>query len=507
VARQQLEALGPQPAGQFGRLFRPGGAVFRAADAGADVRLAANPIHQAFAAAGRPVRSLLAAPVVSRFGPVIGGLFCGHAEAGKFTERDERTLAGIASHAAIALDNARLLNEARQANAAKDQFLAVLSHELRTPLNPVLLTASMMANDATLPAEARANAEVIRRNVELEARLIDDMLDLTRISKGRIDLKQAVADVHTLLRHAAGMFEQELRGKGLMLTLDLAAARHHVRGDPARLQQVWWNLLKNAIKFTPPGGAVTVRTRNLPGGPAGEAFDGEFGAPPAELVVDVTDSGIGIDPGQIERLFHPFEQADRSIGRQYGGLGLGLAISRSLVEIHNGTLDATSAGPGRGATFTVRLPTTAAAAAGEAEAGLPAPRAEAAEGLRILVVEDHPDTARTMVTLLRTMGHTPTVATSVADGLRAAAAATYDLLLCDIGLPDGSGIDLLKQLPPDRTRRAVALTGYGMDEDVRRSLEAGFESHLTKPLNVERLVAMLDELGARAEQGQETPAC
>lgn len=455
------------------------------------------------------IRSFLAVPVISRFGHIIGSLCCGHPDCDRFTERDERTLAGIASHAAIAIDNARLLNEARQANAAKDKFLAVLSHELRTPLTPVLLNAGIMANDMSLPESVRANLETIRRNVELEARLIDDLLDITRIAKGRIDLQPAIVDVHALLQNVVAMFRQDLAAKALRVTVDLAAARHHVRGDSARLQQVWWNLLRNAIKFTAPHGAITIRTRNL----AGERHhtDGRVALPAAPLpaaqtllAVEVTDSGIGMQPDQIDRLFRPFEQGDRSIAQRFGGLGLGLAISRSLMEIHSGSLVAMSEGIDRGATFTATLP--AVAGPELRTCGTPVMPGGGTASLDILLVEDHVDTARTMVRLLANLGHRATIAHSIADALHAAGQRHFDLLICDIGLPDGSGLDLLARLPTGAVpAHAVALTGYGMEEDVRRSHAAGFEEHLTKPLNFDRMTALLQRIAAATESPSEPP--
>ncbi len=398
------------------------------------------------------------------------------------------------AHAAVALENARLLNEARQANAAKDKFLAVLSHELRTPLNPVLLTASAMSADPALPESLRPQVEMIRRNVELEGRLIDDLLDITRIARGRIDLQPATVDVHTLLQQAVDMLQQEILAKRLTVCLDLSAATHHVYGDAARLQQVWSNLLRNAIKFTPPDGAISVRTRvECPVASAGKP------APslPDMIAVDVIDSGIGIQPDQIDRVFRPFEQGDESIGRRFGGLGLGLAISHSLMGLHNGSLSATSDGLDRGATFTTRLPLVPQPPAISdplfpvADAG--------GNRLQILLVEDHHDTARTMARLLTTLGHCATVAHSKADALRAAAEQRFDLLICDIGLPDGSGLDLLGEISHGQApAHAVALTGYGMEEDVQRSRAAGFEEHLIKPINFDRIVSLLQKVAADA---------
>jgi PAS domain S-box-containing protein len=492
----------PHPTELFGPAFLGQGPV-RIGDADADPRGRAALLHRALGEEGRPMRSFLAVPVVSRFGHIIGALCCGHPEPYKFTDRDERGLAGIASHAAIAMDNARLLNEARQASAAKDKFLAVLSHELRTPLNPVLLQASEMAADESLPEPVRANLETIRRNVELEARLIDDLLDITRIARGRIDLQQATVDAHRLLRDVAAMFKADLADKKLALSMDLAAARHYVWADAARLQQVWWNLLRNAIKFTPAEGTIRIRTHNLLGDAAAHAVGGAV-PDPGMLAVEISDSGIGIRPDQVDRLFRPFEQADDTIGRRFGGLGLGLAISRSLVEMHEGTLTARSAGHAQGSTFTATLPTVPAPA-GSATARTDSTAAPTG-ALRVLLVEDHADTAQTMARLLVGMGHHPRVAHTLAEALRISSEGRFDLLICDIGLPDGSGLDLLAMLPEGQApAHAVALTGYGMEEDVQRSQAAGFEEHLTKPLNIERLAGLLRKVAGETDTGERQP--
>ena len=375
--------------------------------------------------------------------------------------------------------------DAEAANRAKDQFLAVLSHELRTPLNPILLATSAMLDRPHPVAEVRPTLEMIKRNVELEARLIDDLLDVMRIVQGKIALHWQVADAHALIRQACQVCKGDSAENGLNLTLDLSARRHHVRADASRLQQVFRNLVTNAIKFTPPGGAVAVRTRD---------GDGD------RLVVEVADDGIGIEPTALPHIFDPFRQAETGMTRKFGGLGLGLAIGRGIVEAHGGTLDARSPGKGRGTTFTLTLvptphPADAAPAddlgAGDAE---PVPRP-----LSILLVEDDPTTLRVMTRLLRSRAHRVTTAGTLEAGLAAARAWDYDLLISDIGLPDGSGLDLMRRVVAQRGPvLAIALTGYGMEEDIRRSLEAGFASHMTKPIDFPRLEAVIRKVSAGA---------
>ncbi len=362
--------------------------------------------------------------------------------------------------------------EAEAANKAKDQFLAVLSHELRTPLNPILLAVtSMLEQPLPTDDEVRPNLEMIRQNVEIEARLIDDLLDVTNIRQGKLRLGRQTVDAHVLVREALEICRDEIATGGLDLTLDLSAPRSHVEGDSARLQQVLWNLIKNAAKFTPPGGSIAIRTR---AGGTGEA----------DLVVEVTDSGVGIAAEALPRIFNAFEQADASVAKQFGGLGLGLAISRSLAEAHGGLLTAASAGPGLGSTFTFVLPTVDAPA--PVPAGSPAPALP--EGplppLRILLVEDNPDSRRVLARLLGHKGHRVTPASSVASALDAAAdCGPFDMVISDLGLPDGSGLDVMRHVLSRGPVCGIALSGYGREDDVRRAREAGFSSHLTKPVD------------------------
>jgi PAS domain S-box-containing protein len=381
-------------------------------------------------------------------------------------------------------------DEAEDASRAKDQFLGVLSHELRTPLNPILLAVtSMLERPATPPEEVRPDLEMIRHYVNLQARLIDDLLDVNRIVRGKMPLHWEVADCHALVEEAVEICQGELAGKNLVIERDLGAADHHINADPARLQQVFWNLLKNAIKFSPGGGTVAVRTRN----------DDEPDATGRRLVIEVSDTGIGIEPEVLPSIFEPFKQGESSITRRFGGMGLGLAISKGIVEGHGGLLSVRSDGKGRGATFRVELralprpkpapghPPRPAAPAGAPPAG-PGPR-------KVLVVEDEPATLRLMTRLLRRLGHDVTTADSLAAALGALDGREFDLIISDIGLPDGSGLDLMRaavaRLGP---RPAIALTGYGMEEDVRRSLDAGFTAHLTKPIDFAVLEAMIADV-------------
>lgn len=402
---------------------------------------------------------------------------------------------------------------AEEANRAKDHFLAVLSHELRTPLTPVLATVSMLLEDARFDEDTRQALEVVRRNVELEARLIDDLLDVTRIARGKVDLDKQPVELCEVIRRAVEVCKPDIEARKLEFHLDLdPAASHRVEADAARLQQVFWNLLKNAVKFTPPGGCVGVRVRSAESEVLSpESKDGPRPALRAQgsagtqhsVLVEVSDSGVGIEPESMGRIFHAFEQAERSMVRRFGGLGLGLAISKALVELHGGTIEGQSEGKGKGATFRVRLPLLA-----RPESKVPRPQFRTrsrlgiqesgiSRPLRVLLVEDHGDTARIMSRLLARQGYETATAGDVATALEMAARMDFDLVISDLGLPDRNGLELIQELRAEgRTMPAIALSGYGQEEDVRRCHEAGFNAHLTKPVNSEqffRTIATLAE--------------
>ncbi|MEO6738900.1 MAG: ATP-binding protein, partial [Chthoniobacteraceae bacterium] len=366
--------------------------------------------------------------------------------------------------------------ELARSSRAKDDFLAALSHELRTPLTPVLMTATAMEGDPALPAEVRGQVSMIRRNIELEARLIDDLLDLTRITHGKMKIAPVVTDIHQLLDHTAEIVRSEGSGKQVRTFFRLEAARHHAMVDPARFQQVFWNVVKNALKFTPSGGSVTVSTSNDAGG---------------GILVSVEDTGIGISPEGLSHIFNAFEQGDAAGQHRYGGLGLGLAISRAIVEAHDGAIRADSAGVGRGATFTVSLDTVDAPSAPLHES---APQRAPARALRLLVVEDHEATRTVLTRLLTRSGHHITAVTTVRDALAAFAAERFDAVISDLGLPDGSGLDLMREIQRQRPVPAIALSGYGMEDDLRQTKEAGFSAHLVKPVNVDQLRDLLDRI-------------
>jgi PAS domain S-box-containing protein len=420
------------------------------------------------------VRAYACHPLMAAGRKVIGTLSFGTTARDRFTEDELSLMKAVADQVAVALERQKAeaalrsaKSAAEQANSAKDQFLAVLSHELRTPLTPVLVTAQLMERDQTLAPEHKESVGLIRRNVELEARLIDDLLDLTRISRNKLDLHLESVDAHEKVRHVLGMCNDEIAAKRLEVVLHLNAKRHHVLADPARFQQIVWNLVKNAVKFTPPEGRLTVRTV--------DADD--------RLVMDVLDTGVGIAPEVLPRIFDAFEQGGRNVTRQFGGLGLGLAISKALADLHGGTITATSEGPGKGALFTVVLPVAAAK-------GASGNRPEGRLGdlpCTILLVEDHADTRTVMARFLRSLGSTVVVAGTATEAQKLLAEVRPDLLISDIGLPDFSGTDLMRQVRAAHNVKGIALSGYGMEEDVAKSRSAGFEAHLTKPVNLQAL--------------------
>ena len=376
---------------------------------------------------------------------------------------------------AAALEEAK--NEAERANRAKDEFLAALSHELRTPLTPVLMSAAALEKEPGIEPKLRRQFGMMRRNVELEARLIDDLLDLTRVSHGKLQLRlSGPVDVHSLLRHAEQIVRGEVRAKSLALHLELAADDHHIAGDAVRISQVFWNLLNNAAKFTPIGGQITVCTAN----PA-----------PGQLVITVSDNGIGIDPQTLPFVFRAFEQGDVRGLQPCSGLGLGLSISKAIVELHGGTIRAESAGRGLGAVFKLELGTVLPFP--DAQIHVSRPRRFRGKSYRLLVVEDHEPTLAVLSRLLRAQGHGVMTASTVKDALALASEHRFDFVISDLGLPDGNGINLMMQLSNDYGLRGIALTGYGMAEDVARTEQAGFLAHLVKPINFDQLHRVLEQ--------------
>jgi len=359
---------------------------------------------------------------------------------------------------------------AESANNSKDSFIAVLSHELRTPLTPALMAACLLEADTSLSEKARSLATMIRRNVELETRLIDDLLDLTRIAQGKIELHPKRVDLHSVLREAASVCQPDLDDRDQILEFSLDADRSHLLGDPVRLQQIFWNLIRNASKFSGRGQPIYISSRNIS---------------ERQIEITIRDNGAGIDPDIIAKLFAPFEQGGEQITRSYGGLGLGLAICKSIAEMHpGGSIQVKSDGKGKGSAFALILETLPSQI-------LPADEESASSLGTVLLVEDNADTRLTLSLLLESLGYRVHEACSVETGLELSGQHRFDILLSDIGLPDGTGHDLMRALSQRAGLRGIAMSGYGMPEDVQRSLDAGFEEHLTKPLSSKILRASI----------------
>jgi CheY-like chemotaxis protein/anti-sigma regulatory factor (Ser/Thr protein kinase) len=321
----------------------------------------------------------------------------------------------------------------------------------------------------------------------MEARLIDDLLDLTRITRGKVILEKNFANVHSVLRDALTQVREEMNQKQIVLDLRLNATQHTIYADTVRLQQIFWNLLKNAVKFTPEKGQITVETT----------------AKDNKLSVVISDTGIGMTPDEIAGVFHAFSQGEHAAGaHRFGGLGLGLSISQKLAEFHSGKIIAVSDGRDRGSTFTVELPLAAQEAARNAAPAKPPedlPSGITPRTIRILLVEDHEPTRTTLTGLLLRRRYQVSAAATAAEARALAGARSFDLLITDIGLPDGNGYDLMNELGQKNHLRGIALTGYGMEHDVARSETAGFDAHLTKPVRIQSLEAALEVTAKRIE--------
>lgn len=500
----------PRATDLFGPTFR-GEGVVRIGEVKKDPRYGRNSPYYGMPEGHLPVTSYLAVPVVSRSGEVLGGLFFGHPAPNIFTERDEVVVAGLASQAAVAMDNARLYETAKRAraeaeNAAaekerlyrqaeessrlKEEFLATISHELRTPLSAILGWARMLRM-GTLSEENAAKAlDTIERNARAQAQLVDDLLDVSRIITGKLRMDVQPADPNSFIDAAVEAVRPAAEAKGVRVQKVIDTGAISIPGDPVRLQQVVWNLLSNAIKFTPRGGRVQIRSERVN----------------SHLEIVVSDTGQGISEDFLPHVFDRFRQADQKTSRQHGGMGLGLAIVRHLVEMHGGTVRAMSDGEGQGSTFTVMLPISPVYRVDPSGGRVhPAARdllppleddcADSLKGLRILVVDDEADTRELLKQGLEYCGANVTVLGSAAEALDTLIAKVPDILISDIGMPGIDGYDLIRQvrgLPSDRGGKvpAIALTAYTRTEDRLQSLRAGYDMHVPKPVELAELVAV-----------------
>jgi PAS domain S-box-containing protein len=375
----------------------------------------------------------------------------------------------------------RIEQELRDADRHKTEFLALLSHELRNPLAPIRNSIHLLERAPPQSEQAARARAVVRRQAEHLTRLVDDLLDVTRISRGKVELQRRRVDLRDVVRKTSDDQRSLFDQSGVELHVEDTAGPVWVEADPTRVAQAVGNLLHNAVKFTPRRGVVAVSVATHE----------------AHAVLSVRDSGLGMEPGEVARMFEPFVQADHGLARTKGGLGLGLALVKGLVELHGGSVQARSEGIGRGAEFIVRLPL--------ARGGEPSrERAPAPGGARrvVLVIEDHVDAGQTLAEVLELAGHEVRVARDGGSGVALARELRPDVVLCDIGLPDLDGYDVARALRADETLRAtrlVALSGYAQPEDRKRAREAGFDAHIAKPPDVDELMNVLAEHG----QGRE----
>jgi signal transduction histidine kinase/CheY-like chemotaxis protein/PAS domain-containing protein len=507
--REAFERFGPpQATPLFGPTFR-GEGIIRCNDVLQDPRFGKMPPHAGMPDGHLPLRSYLAVPVVSRSGEVIGGLFFGHSEVGVFTERAERLLVGVAAQAAVAIDNTHLYearknllesersarSEAERASAMKDDFLATVSHELRTPLNSILGWVRILRSRACSEGELSHALEVMERNASMQTQLIEDLLDMSRITSGKMRLDVQPVNPVSFIEAAIETVRPAADAKSIGLRKLLDPTAGTITGDPSRLQQVVWNLLSNAIKFTGRNGRVEIVLRRAN----------------SQLEIAVADTGSGIRPEAASLIFERFRQGDSSHTRAVGGLGLGLAIVKHLVEQHGGTVSVVSPGEGQGSTFTIRLPLTGVHMDSsewerfriENSQGLTLHfKPSDLSGIRVLVVDDQADARDLIRRILTECEADVTTAGTLDAALAAVEDKRPDVLVSDIGMPDVDGYQLLRRIRALGHARggalpAIALTAFARSEDRTRALQAGFLMHVSKPVEPAELVAAVARIVGR----------
>ena len=488
----------PRATAVFAPTFR-GERTVRLDDVTSDPAYGKNPPFNGMPPGHLPVRSYLAVPVRSAGGEVLGGLFFGHSQPGMFTELHQRLAEGIAGWASVALENSRLFVEAQEANRIKDEFLAVLSHELRTPLNAIVGYSRLLRGHLLSDEEAERGLEALERNARSLTQIVDDVLDVSRIVSGRLRLNVQPVELAIIVDNAVATVRPAADAKGVRLATIVDPRVGPVSGDPDRLQQVLWNLLSNAVKFTPKQGRVQVRLERVN----------------SHIELTVADTGAGIRPDFLPYVFERFRQADAGTTRKTGGLGLGLAIVRHLVEMHGGTVDAASEGEGKGATFRVSLPLMIVHSE-RFEAPREHPRTDRMTsltalgdlgGVHVLAVDDEPDSLTMLRVVLETAGAEVTTVDDPLLAIERIEASRPHVLLLDLGMPEMDGFELIARVrastdPKVRDLPAAALTAFARSEDRTRALRSGFEMHLAKPVDPGELVASVATLvrrGSRTE--------
>ncbi len=472
--------------------------------------LEAHPLWQGFGKETKnqlPLRGYLAASLVGRDGQNIGLIQLSDKYEGEFTETDEAILVQLAQMASVAVENARLYEaqqqarsaaevlreEAQAANRIKDEFLAVLSHELRSPLNPIVGWSKLLQTGSLDEVKTKLALETIERNAKLQVELIEDLLDISRILQGKLSLMSRPINLASTIKAAIETVRLATEAKSISIETILDPEVGLVSGDSTRLQQVIWNLLSNSLKFTPIGGWVEVRLEQVNN----------------QAQITISDNGIGIAPEFLPYMFDYFRQADSTTTRKFGGLGLGLAIVRYLVDLHGGTIEAESQGEGMGATFTVKLPLMPSVPTVNPDNQLSKLSLDL-KGSHVLVVDDDPDTRNFIRFVLEQTGAKVILAASAYEGLTALTQSPPDILLSDIGMPGMDGYMLLRQiraLPPEQGGQipAIALTAYAGHFNQQQALQAGFQQHITKPFEPEGLIqaiyTLLNPIGTKPISG------
>lgn len=483
----------PRATRVFGPTFR-GEAIVRLDDVTKDPRYGHNAPFHGMPPGHLPVKSYLAVPVKGVDGTVLGGLFFGHSQPGMFTEQHERLAVGTAAWASVALENARLYGEVRDANRTKDDFLAVLSHELRTPLNAILGYSRLLRGGMLTGEHVDRALETVERNSRWLTQIVEDVLDVSRIVSGKIRLDVQAVEMAAVIENAVLTLKPGADAKGVKVHTLVDPRAGPVSGDPDRMQQVVWNLLSNAIKFTNRGDRVQIRL---------ERVDSHI-----ELII--SDTGAGIRKDFLPFVFDRFRQGDAGPARKTGGLGLGLSIVRHIVELHGGTVHADSAGPGQGSTFTVKLPmmvvlpsvTSRKREHPQAERRTALESLSDLKGVTVLAVDDEEDALGLLRVVLETAGANVATASSALAALEMIGPLNPDVLVADIGMPEIDGFELIKRvraLPNSEVANvpAAALTAFARSEDRTRALQSGFEMHLAKPVDPGELVASVATLVRR----------
>jgi len=498
------EAFANFPHPRVTEIFAPtfhGRGVVRLDDVTQDPRYGKTAPHYGMPEGHLPVRSYLAVPVKSLSGEVLGGLFFGHATPGMFTVQHEQLVIGIAGWASLALENSRLYSMARDADRLKDEFLAVLSHELRTPLSAIVGYARLLRGGLLTGEKAQRGLDTLERNANSLTQIVEDVLDVSRIISGKLQLDIKPIDMGALARNAAATVQPAADAKGIHLQVHVDASIGLTSGDPDRLQQVMWNLLANAVKFTPRDGRVDLRL---------ERQD-------AHIEISVTDTGIGISPDFVPHVFERFRQADASTTRKTGGLGLGLSIVRHMVEMHGGTVEAFSEGEDRGATFRVRMPLNAQVEKrSESRRQKIGERAEALTslgnltGIHVLAIDDEADALSLLQLVLESAGATVTTISSATAALARIDELRPHVLIVDLGMPHMDGFEFIARVrnstdPVIRDIPAAALTAFARSEDRTKALRSGFELHLSKPVEPSELVASVATLVRRTRRFDRSP--